>query len=406
MHRPTLSAAVLRGLALVLGLGLLASPASAAGVRNGAAHAPGRPGTLLDVLEAAVRQGSPGALARSRAGHRVRDAAAGVADIRTGERPSAPMRFRIGSVTKTFVATAVLQLVAEHRLRLDDTVADVLPGVVDRNGNDGSAVTIRMLLNDTSGLYEYTQDPRVEQIALRDPAHCFTPRELVRFATDHPPAFAPGTSWEYSNTGYSLLAMVVEKVTGQTYGARITRRILRPLGLAATSFPGCSPHLPVPRLHGYTRPDPAGPEIRDVTDYNPSFAAGNGDMISTVGDLDRFDSALLRGGLLPARLLRQMLAPTPGSFPGTDAFRYGLGVVIARTPCGVTVYGNAGSIQGYETWMSGTRDGRHTMSFVLNNDWLDPTDTVVQAVTAEFCPGAARGPRAAAAEGVRLPWSR
>lgn len=391
MHRPPLLTAVLRGLALVLGLGLLCPPASAAGGQGGVAGRPGGGGGLLSVLEEAVQQGSPGALAQSRRGSHVRNLAAGVADIRTGERPRAPMRFRIGSVTKTFVATAVLQLVADHRLRLDETVADVLPGVVDRNGNDGSAITIRMLLNDTSGLYEYTQDPRVEQIVLRDPAHCFTPRELVDIAVDHPPVFAPGTSWEYSNTNYSLLAMVIEKVTGQSYGDRITRRILRPLGLAATSFPGCSPRLPRPRLHGYTKPDPAGPEIQDVTDYNPSFAAGNGDMISTVGDLNRFDSALLGGRLLPERLLRMMLTPTPGSFPNTDAFRYGFGVVIARTACGVTVYGNAGSIQGYETWMSGTRSGRHTMSLALNNDWLDPTDTILQAITAEFCARRATG---------------
>ncbi|MEU6538957.1 serine hydrolase [Streptomyces sp. NPDC047000] len=157
------------------------------------------------------------------------------------------------------------------------------------------------------------------------------------------------------------------------------------MGLAATSFPGCSPLLPAPRLHGYTRPDPSGPRIQDVTDYNPSFAAGNGDMISTVGDLDRFDSALLGGRLLPARLLTLMLTPTPGSFPGTDTFRYGFGVVVARTPCGVTVYGNAGSIQGYQTWMSGTAGGRHTLSFALGNDWLDPTGTVVDAITGEYC---------------------
>ncbi|MFE1455641.1 serine hydrolase domain-containing protein [Streptomyces sp. NPDC058735] len=385
MHRPPLLTAVLRALALVLGLGLLVTPASAAG-RDGAAHRPGDGSALLDVLQDAVRQGSPGALAQSRTERRVRDLAAGVADTATGERPDARMRFRIGSVTKTFVATAVLQLVAEGRLRLDESVADVLPGVVDRNGNDGAAITIRMLLNDTSGLYEYTNDPRVEQIATQDPAHCFTPLELVGFALDHPPLFAPGTSWAYSNTNYSLLAMVIEKVTGQSYGDLITRRILRPLNLAATSFPGCSPLLPAPRLHGYTKPDPAGTEIQEATDYNPSFAAGNGDMISTVGDLNRFDSALLGGRLLPARLLRAMLTPTPGSFPNTDVFRYGLGVVIARTPCGVTVYGNAGSIQGYETWMGGTRNGRHTMSFVLNQDWLDPTDTIVRAITAEFCP--------------------
>ncbi|MEV7690180.1 serine hydrolase domain-containing protein [Streptomyces bungoensis] len=385
MHRPPLLTAVLRGLALVLGLGLLVTPASAAG-RDGSAHRPGDGSALLGVLQDAVRQGSPGALAQSRTGRRVRDLAAGVADIATGERPDARMRFRIGSVTKTFVATAVLQLVAEGRLRLDEPVADVLPGFVDRNGNDGAAITIRMLLSDTSGLYEYTNDPRVEQITQQDPAHCFTPRELVGFALDHPPLFAPGTSWAYSNTNYSLLAMVLEQVTGQSYGDLITRGILRPLNLSATSFPGCSPLLPAPRLHGYTKPDPAGTQIQEATYYNPSFAAGNGDMISTVGDLNRFDCALLGGRLLPARLLRAMLTPTPGSFPNTDVFRYGLGVVIARTPCGVTVYGNAGSIQGYETWMSGTRNGRHTMSFVLNQDWLDPTDIITQAITAEFCP--------------------
>ncbi|MET9887526.1 serine hydrolase domain-containing protein [Streptomyces sp. NPDC006430] len=395
MHRPPLRSVILRGLVLVLllGPGLLVTPASAA-AHHTPAPWPDHGSTLFNVLDQAVQQGSPGALAQSRTGHDVRNTVAGVADFRTGERPRAQMRFRIGSVTKTFVATAVLQLVADRRLRLrlrlDDTVADVVPGVVDRNGNDGSAITIRMLLNDTSGLYEYTQDPRIEQIVVQDPAHCFTLRELVDAAIDHRPDFAPGTSWAYSNTNYSLLAMVIEKVTGQSYGDRITRRILRPLGLAATSFPGCSPLLPGPRLHGYTKPDPASQkvqEVTDVTEYNPSFAAGNGDMISTVGDLNRFDSALLRGRLLPAQLLRTMLTPTPGSFPQTDTFRYGLGVVIARTPCGVTVYGNAGSIQGYATWMSGTRDGRHTMSFVLNNDWLDPTNSIIQAITAEFCTG-------------------
>ncbi|WP_436791213.1 serine hydrolase domain-containing protein [Yinghuangia sp. YIM S10712] len=386
MHRTPLLTAVLGGLALVLCAGPFAAPAYAAAGHSAPEHRLGDDRALLDVLETAVRQGSPGALAQSRTGDRARNPAAGVADIRTGERPAAQMRFRIGSATKTFVATAVLQLVADRRLRLDDTVADVLPGVVGRNGNDGSAITIRMLLNDTSGLFEYTQDAGIQQITQQEPAHCFTPSELVDAAIDHQPNFAPGTSWAYSNTNYSLLAMVVEEVTGQSYGDLITRRILRPLGLANTSFPGCSPVLPAPRLHGYTESEAGGTQIQEATDYNPSFAAGNGDMISTVGDLNSFDSALLGGRLLPAPLLRMMLTPTPGSFPGTDVFSYGLGVVLAETPCGVTVYGNAGAVQGYETWMSSTRDGRHTMSFVLNNDWLDPTETIVQAITAEFCP--------------------
>lgn len=402
MHRRALTAAILTTLCLTLNLGARVAPASAMSASRGPVAGP----SLQTVMDEAVQQGSPGALAQSRAGHRahtgdrdrgrdrVRDAVAGAADIRTGQPPAADMRFRIGSVTKTFVATVILQLVAEHRLRLDDTVAHVLPGLMDRNGNDGAAITIRMLLNDTSGLYEYTDDPRIEQIVTQDPAYCFTLRELVDAAIDHPPYFAPGASWAYSNTNYSLLSMIIGQVAGRPYGEEITRRILRPLGLSSTSLPGCSPLLPGPRLHGYTErdtaeptgsPEPLDPRIQDVTDYNPSFAAGNGDMISTVGDLNRFDSALLRGRLLPARLLRQQLTPTPGSFPGSDTFRYGLGVVIAQAPCGVTVYGNAGLIQGYQTWTSATRDGRHSLTFVLNNDWLDPTNTILQALTAEFC---------------------
>ncbi|MFF4624896.1 serine hydrolase domain-containing protein [Nonomuraea jabiensis] len=371
----------------VLVLGLVATPGTAgvrAATETGTAPRPDRTHAALQrVLDEAVRQGSPGALAQSRVDGAVRNLSSGVADIRTRRPPTADMRFRAGSVTKTFVATVILRLVAAGRLRLEDTIGKVLPGVVPEPGND--AITIRMLLNHTSGLYDYTLDPRVEQIVVNDPAHCFTPAELVRFATEHPLSFPPGTSWAYSNTDYSLLSMVIEKITGRSYAQEITRTLLRPLGLRDTSFPGCSPFIRGPHMSGYTRPDPAQPEIKDVTTYNPSFAAGEGDMISTVGDLNRFDAALLAGRLLPDRLLRMMLTPTPGSFPGSDTFRYGLGVVIATASCGVTTYGHAGEIQGWQTWMSGTRGGRHTMSFVLNSDWLDQGDLITRAVNAEYC---------------------
>ncbi|QYC38390.1 D-alanyl-D-alanine carboxypeptidase precursor [Nonomuraea coxensis DSM 45129] len=368
----------------ILVLGLVAAPSS--GVR--AAAEPGvvprsDRAALQRVLDEAVRQGSPGALAQSRAYGVVRNLSSGVADITTRRPPRADMRFRAGSVTKTFVATAILRLVATGRLHLDDTVGEVLPGVVPEPGGD--TITIRMLLNHTSGLYDYTADPRLEQIVVSDPAHCFTPAELVRFATQHPLSFPPGTSWAYSNTDYSLLAMVIEKITGRSYAEEITRTLLRPLGLRDTYFPGCSPLIRGPHMSGYTRTDPAQPGIQDVTTYNPSFAAGEGDIISTVGDLNRFDAALLAGRLLPARLLRMMLTPTPGSFPGSDTFRYGLGVVIATASCGVTTYGHAGEIQGWQTWMSGTRGGRHTMSFVLNSDWLDQGSIITRAVNAEYC---------------------
>ncbi len=337
---------------------------------------------LRQVLDNAVRQGSPGALAQSRDDGVVRNLSSGVADVVAHRPPSADMRFRIASITKTFVATAILRLVAEGRLRLDTPLAEVLPGVV-RNAD---AITMRMLLAHTSGLYDYTEDPEVERLAEKAPAHCFTPRELADAAGRHPPSFRPGASWKYSNTNYSLLVLVMEKITGRPYAQVITESVLRPLGLKDTYFPGCSPWMRGPHLHGYVKSGPARPGLKDVTVFNPTTSAGDGDMISTLGDLNRFVSALLAGRLLPRGLLDTMLTPTPGSFPQSDTFRYGLGTVIATTPCGVTVYGGAGTMDGSLTWVAGTRGGRHTMALALNGSWVDQTAVTTRAITAEFCP--------------------
>ncbi|GLX09082.1 serine hydrolase domain-containing protein [Microbispora sp. NBRC 16548] len=349
------------------------------------------------VLDRAVSEGSPGALAQvSRAGGTT-TVTRGFADTGTRRRPRADMRFRIGSTTKTFVATVVLQLVAEGRLRLDDTVERWLPGLVTGTGNDGRAITIRMLLNHTSGLFNYTKDERVPEGLERDPLTTFTPRRLVGYALSHPPVFRPGTSWEYSNTNYVLLAMIIKRVTGHAYSTEITTRVLRPLGLRATYFPGTSPDVRAPFIHAYSKDG--------LSRFNPSWAWAAGEMVSTVGDLNRFDSALLSGRLLPAPLMREMLTPVLKSdvFHGPGPYRYGLGVMMVTLPCGVTVYGHGGTIFGSLTWMAGTRDGRHTLSFDLNGDKVNQGELTTAANIAEFCPATPVPSQPSAPRGTGLP---
>lgn len=183
--------------------------------------------------------GVPGAEAVVREDGRIRTVRSGVGDLATGAPIPAGARFRAGSETKSFVATVVLQLVAEGRVRLDAPIAKYLPGVVTGNGNDGAKITVRQLLQHTSGLPNYTDyllQGDAEQLRHRGAE----PAELVAMALAHPPLFAPGTSWSYSNTNYVLAQMLVERVTGQSLAHEVGARIVRPLGLTGTSCPAAA----------------------------------------------------------------------------------------------------------------------------------------------------------------------
>ena len=226
---------------------LLLAPARAAagpgGMGSTVAPASPRidPGELRGLLHQIVAAGAPGAAARIRDEHGVTQAASGVADLRNG-RPMRPgLHYRVGSLTKPFVATVVLQLVAEGRVSLQDTVERWLPGILPY----GDQVTVRQLLSHTSGVPDYTLEPIVRLYT--DPQARFrawTPRELVALIADQPPDFPPGTAWSYSNTGYVLAGMIVEAATGHRLGRELTRRILRPLGLRNTVFPVNRPTIP------------------------------------------------------------------------------------------------------------------------------------------------------------------
>jgi D-alanyl-D-alanine carboxypeptidase len=337
-------------------------------------------------MRAAVAAGAPGVLAEVDDAHGTWNASAGVADRRSGQPPRAGDRFRIGSITKTFVATVLLQLEADGRLDVDDTVERWLPGLVHGHGNDGRRITVRQLLDHTSGLYDYTSDPafRATHFGTAFLAHRYethTPARLVHTALAHPPLFAPGRGWHYSNTDYVLAGMVIKAVTGHGYARAIERRILRPLGLHGTSLPGTRSGLRGRHGHAYSRLYGTGPHepVHDVTDFDPSLAGASGEMVSTTGDLITFVRALLAGRLMPARQLAEMTATVPSDRPHVH---YGLGLREERLPCGTTVWGHDGGIYGSQSAVFTTRDGRHAAAFDLNGDWAGDTGKLLEA---EFC---------------------
>lgn len=268
-----------------------------------------------DALDAITRAGTPGVLARADRADKTWYGASGVGDRRTG-RPRLPEdRFRTGSLTKPFVATVLLQLAADpaYGLSIDDTVEKWLPGVVRGNDNDGRRITLRQLLQHTSGLYDFLDDAalRAKYTGTAFFTHRYdgaTPEKLVRTALTHEPVFAPGGGWDYSNTNYILAGMVIEKATGHAYATEVERRIIKPLGLRGTTLPGTSPRLPGPHPRHYSTLFVDGPDARsyDVTEFNPSVSGAAGEIISTARDLNVFFRALVRGELLPPAQQKEM----------------------------------------------------------------------------------------------------
>ncbi|WP_149182394.1 serine hydrolase domain-containing protein, partial [Streptomyces sp. TRM49041] len=352
----------------------------------------GRHKATQEAIENAVRAGAPGMLAQARDRHGVWNGRAGVADRTTGRKRLPHDRYRIASITKTFVATVVLQLEAEGRLDLDDSVEKWLPGVVRGNGHDGRKITLRQLLNHTSGIYDVTSDPGFQAKVfgpafLRHRYDTWTPEQLVAIAMKHEPDFAPGADWSYSNTNYTLAGMVIEKVTGRPYGTEIERRVIEPPKLRATTVPGTDARMPRPSGRAYSTLglDPADPstEIHDVTDFNPSVAGSAGEMISDNADLQRFLRALLTGRLLPPRQMKELTKTVPVDRDGVpNGYAYGLGLVSQKLSCGKEVWGHTGGIHGSSSVVAATRTADHTMAANINGDW---TGGLQETVEAEFC---------------------
>ncbi|WP_225725134.1 MULTISPECIES: serine hydrolase [unclassified Nocardia] len=350
--------------------------------------------TVQHVLEQAVtQQNYPGALAQIRDGESTSFLSAGVADTGSN-RPAGPRdQFRVGSITKTFTATLILQLAAEHKLGLDDTVEQWLPGLVQGNGHDGRKITIRQLLNHTSGIFGYTMDERMLEShwtpeLLEHRFDKFTPEELVRIAVSHPADFEPGTQWGYSNTNFVVAAMIVERASGLSYAEAIEYRISRALKLTDTYAPGSDTGFRGPHVHNYSTLMVTDPQaaIHDVSEISPSYAFGVGEIISTADDLTTFLSALLGGRILPPAQLDEMLTMIPVP-DGTwlDGYSYGLGISSVTLPNGTTVYGHGGMIFGTWSYLYGTKDGHRTVAQNVNGDWgMPPTGIFIDLLDAAF----------------------
>jgi D-alanyl-D-alanine carboxypeptidase len=341
------------------------------------------PGRVIRAADGVLDAGAPGVAVEYRdTGKPARSWSLrrGTGDLASAARIPPGASFRIGSVTKTYLATAVLGAVGEERISLDDTLAKWLPGVLPRL--DENAITVRMLLDHTSGVPD--PSPRLLAHPGLFGTGAVTPAELVGKARRLAPVAAPGKEFSYSNADYWLLAMVLERATGQTYTEQIEGRVLRPLGLTHTVLPSNTTRLPSPFLHGYA-PRPGEPPL-DVSAFNSSWGSSSGGIVSTTGDLDRFASALLGGRLLaPAELARMKRGVrVPANPMGVSV--YGLGLTKLRLPCGVDLYGNMGGLAGYTTWVQSTADGSRTIAVAANTDELPRIDrSIRKVVEAAFC---------------------
>jgi D-alanyl-D-alanine carboxypeptidase len=270
--------------------------------------------------------------------------AAGDAEI--GKRKARPDdRFWAGSITKSFVATVVMQLVNERKLGLDDRVSTLLPGRI----REGRRIRLRNLLNHTSGIPNYMELEPWRTIVRRNPLTVIPASKLVASAGRLPLDFRPGSRASYSNTNYLVLGEIVQRVTGRSVGRQIRERIIVPLRLTSTTYTPGKRTLGPNHLHGYDV-TPSPPD--DVSRHGLGGPWADGAIHSNARDLATFFVALLQGKLVPPRLLAQMEKIVPRSHGE------GLGIYRLPSPCGRWFWGHTGGTPGYVTFAAGSRDGR------------------------------------------------
>ncbi|MER5321551.1 serine hydrolase domain-containing protein [Streptosporangium roseum] len=335
---------------------------------------------LQQLARKLVEAGAPGVIVRVDDGRgRPVEIAEQATWTRRGHLLKTGDEFRMGSNTKTMVATLVLQLVAEGELALTDPVEKWLPGKVP----NGKAITLRMLLNHTSGLSDYTRDATVRSAMLGKDRRRWTSAKLLAVGVKHDPLFAPGAKWSYSNTGYAAIGAVLERVTGTGLAELVRDRIARPLNLKHTYY-ATDATWRGPHAHGYEldaahMPPGVPAEFRhvagtrhhghvDVSDNDPGWGGAAGAVVSTTQDWSRFSTALMSGKLLPAAQMAQMRTTVPVDARQPDGPGYGLGIQTGATPCG-TFWGHDGGMPGYLTTNLTDRTGSRTATVLISTEF-------------------------------------
>lgn len=398
------STAAASGAVLVALAAGTAAPASAVTPAPATVAATGAPLPGLDPVKLRAAIGGlpnadvTGALLRitGSAGHW--SGTSGVGDLETGQGVPLDAHLRIGSISKAFTATVVLQLAAEHRIDLDKPVQQYLPGVLPA---DLPPVEVGQLLNHTSGLPRGAAGPDFgdgsPEWFAANRLKSFTPQQVVALMAGQPMQFAPGTAQQYNGMNYYVAGLLVEKITGHTFAHEVRSRITRPLGLHDTYVPDADdPSLPGPHSHGYltvTSSDGTTHPV-DVTEQSP-WPWAEGGMISTPADLDRFMTALFRGRLLPpAQQAELFTVPDVPSFHSSqcrteaDASRacMSMGIMRVTASNGVVVWGKTGSRPGWTSGVFATRDLSRKAVYSVNPTNLDGTEMryVQQIAAASF----------------------
>jgi D-alanyl-D-alanine carboxypeptidase len=339
-------------------------PAGATALQRGAdaIHALGVPGVLIEAVVDGKRTA-----ARS-----------GVAELESNAPLAPDAHFHIASNTKVFVATVTLQLVGEGKLSLEDSVEKWLPGLVTGNGNDGSRITIRNLLQHSSGLVDYNSDLPVKNAAdwARERLRTYQLQDLVKLAMRHPPLWLPEPDeqrFSYANTNFVLAGMIIERATGRSWQDEVRDRIVRRLRLRHTIAPGTSAGMPEPYVHTYFRFAVDGPFV-DTTIFNSSFVGPAGGLISTTADLNTFFRALLGGKLLSSVQLSEMQQTIDAKqlqdlYPG---LRYGLGLMWRPLSCGGGYWNHTGNGISGATRNGVTADGRRSVVVYMSAELHEP----------------------------------
>ncbi|MFI6922237.1 serine hydrolase domain-containing protein [Nonomuraea spiralis] len=347
----------------VVALAVTASLVTAPAAATATARCDTRP--IQTALEALKGVGAPGIVVTVKSPRcGIRNGGVGLADRRTGRAVTGDEHSRIGSDTKAWTATVVLQLVGEGRISLDDTVERYLPGLVRTRRYDGREITIRQLLQHTSGLPDYLEAPFWDDEEAHRWDH-IEPLRTVKQALALPPPDRTPSGFAYANTNYNLAGLIVTKVTGRGIGAEIERRIIQPLGLRETYWPGDRTTIARPDLRSYVK---RSGTLVDRTEWNTSEADASGELISTGADATAFWTALMTGKLLAPAQLTEMKRTIPD-----DAGQgYGLGVERYQHTPGTDTWGHSGSMSSGHTFRNAvTDDGERAVTLLIDTDEFD-----------------------------------
>ncbi|MCX5386660.1 serine hydrolase [Streptomyces sp. NBC_00083] len=294
----------------------------------------------------------------------------GVSDKATGAPMATNMYMRIGSETKTFTVTAMLELVDQGKLGLDDPIGKYIPGVPN-----GDKITLRQLAQMRSGLFNYSEDPGFVNALLSNPEKPFTPQQLLDYSFKHPVMFQPGKQFFYCNTNLILLGLVIEKASGMPLHEYLDQKVLKPAGLTHTVF-ATDAAFPSPHAQGYTNQTLNG-KVAVTTNWNPTWAWAAGAMISDLGDLKSWARTLATGTLLSPQTQAQRLETPPSTIPGAG---YGMGIFNVQG-----WIGHNGSLPGYESLTMYLPESKATLVVLLNtditHDGSEPSTLFGQAIT-------------------------